>query len=551
VPLSIILRSVSKRSRKNDAPLTTSQQIARALAALWVSRVLAVALNLLLVPLLFRRLAPDELGVWLLMGQVGGLVVLLDFGVTNVLTRRIAIASGASGDPTPPSADLVASARPLYRAMALLVFTVLLLGGWRLMAGLGLDEAATLRARLGWTLLSAANAYALFRGLWTAAATGMGHVAAVSMLGTGVSVGVMALQGGALLLGGGVGTLAALALGGSLLQGAALLRWLRHREPRLMACPGRPSRTALRGLLKASSRYWLTELGAIALLRTDQIFIAGFQQPSQIPAYFAAYSVVYNMALVSMAVAEAASVFVSRLWQEHEPGAVHVLILRSLRIGLALMLCGAGMMSVIGDNVIAVWIGPGHFVGRPVLLAFCAMLTLFVQQSLLLGFSRATENEVYAPCFLAAGLLNLGITWLLIGPLGLLGVALGTLIAQALTTSWFVPVSALRRLQISGRTYMAEVLCPTLLLGACTAAATLLGASGVAGPLRRMAAGGTAGVAAALLGGWFLVLDAEMRRRIRSEAAAAVQTLRPAAHHGAASGRQPSAPSKTARSERP
>ncbi len=535
---------------QRPAVVPLGQQIARALAALWVSRVVAVALNLLLVPLLFRRLAPDELGVWLLMGQAGGLVVLLDFGVTNVLTRRIAIASGTPDGAMPPAADLVASAQPLYRAMALLVFAGMLLAGWWLIGGLGLDEAATLRTRLGWALLSAANAYALFRGLWAAAATGTGHVAAVSMLGTGVGVGVMALQGGALLLGGGVGTLAALALGGSLLQGAALLRWLRYREPRLMASPGRSSRAALRGLLRASSRYWLTELGAIALLRTDQMFIAGFQQPSQIPAYFAAYSIVYNMALVSMAIAEAASVFVSRLWREHEPGAVHVLILRSLRIGLALMLCGAGVMAVIGDSVIAVWIGPGHFVGRPVLLAFCAMLTLFVQQSLLLGFSRATENEIYAPCFLAAGALNLGITWLLIGPLGLLGVALGTLIAQALTTSWFVPVSALRRLQISGRTYAAEVLRPALLLGACTAGATLLAASGMTDPLGRMAAGGAAGAAAALLGGWFLVLDADMRRRIRHEATAAVQGLRRAARYGA-SGRRPSTPSKIARSERP
>lgn len=526
-------------------------QIARALGALWVSRVLAVALNLLLIPLLFRQLAADELGVWLLMGQAAGFAALLDFGITSVLTRHVAIASGAPGGAIPATVDLLASARPLYRAMSLLVFAGMLLAGWRLIAGLGLGDVALGRARFSWALLSAANAYALYRGLWAASATGRGHVAAVSMLGTIAGVGVVALQGGILVLDGGIGALAAVVLGGSLVQGVALTRLLKRREPQLWAGSGRASRSALKGLLRVSFRYWLTELGAIALLRTDQLFIAGFQQPSQIPAYFAAYSIVYNMALVSMAVAEAAGVFVSRLWREQDPGAVHVLILRSLRIGLALMLCGASLMAVVGESVIAAWIGPGHFVGRPVLLAFCLMLTLFVQQSLLLGFSRATENEIYAPCFLAAGALNLGVTWLLIGPLGLLGVALGTLIAQALTTSWFVPVSALRRLRISGRAYVAEVLRPALLLGTLVGCAALLATLRIVDPLSRVAAGGAAGSAAALAGGWFLVLDADLRRHVRTEAGAAIRRVAHGLHYRAASKRRIRACPRTVRSERP
>lgn len=500
------------------------RDIARALAALWVSRALAVALNLLLVPLLFRRLPPDDLGAWLLMGQAGGIVALLDFGVTNVLTRRIAMAPIIQD-----AADLIASARPLYAGMAAVVGVGSALAGWWLLAGLPLDEAGVLRARLAWAVLSAGNAYTLYRGLWSAAATGTGQVAAVAVRGTVISLLVTLLQGAALALGGGVGALAALALAGSVVQGAMLTRLLAARAPQLASARGGRNPALLRGLLAASGRYWLTELGALALLRTDQLFLAGFGQLSQIPAYYAAYSILNNLALVSIAVAEAAGVFVSRLWRDHDPRLVHPLVLRSVRIGLALMLCGAGVMAVIGDSVIAVWVGPGRFVGRPVLLVFCAMLALFVQQSLLLGFSRATEHETYAPCFLAAGALNFGITWLLAGPLGLLGVALGTLAAQALTTSWFVPVSALRRLGVSWRTYGTEVLRPAVLVGALATGATLAAAHGLSDNLHRLVAGGLAGAAAMAAGGWLLILDAEMRRVIRHEVAAAVQRLRPRA----------------------
>lgn len=517
---------------RTAAPAPVGRRVAKALSALWLSRVVAIALNLLLLPLLLHRIPAGELGVWLVMGQAGGIIVLMDFGVTSVLTRRIAIASGAQDGADPAAdvhvADLLASARLIYICAAGLTLAGSLVAGWFLLARLGLDGSTLARVRIAWVLLCAAYACNLFSGLWTSLVSGLGHVAAASVLGMALGLANMVLQVALVLLGGGVIGLAVLALAGSAVQRWATIRVLRSRRPRLLSIRGRPRRELVNGLLGASFRYWLTELGAIALLRTDQIFIAGFQQPAQIPAYYAAYSAMYNMALVSIAIAEATSVFVSQMWREREPEAVHALVLRGTRIGLTLMLCGAGLMAVVGDSVIAVWIGPGRFVGRPVLLTFCAMLVLYVHQSLLLGFSRATENEAYAPCYLAAGALNLLITWLLVGPLGLLGVAMGTLIAQAATTSWFVPVSALRRLRITWGTYASQVLLPALGVAALTCGAVLLAVSGLdAGShLWRVVAGGTAGAAATLAGSWHLILDAGTRHDIQREAAAFARSLR-------------------------
>ena len=58
-----------------------------------MSRVLTISLNLLLMPVLFNHFPSDKLGTWLLLGQVGAIVCFLDFGITNVLTRRVAFAS--------------------------------------------------------------------------------------------------------------------------------------------------------------------------------------------------------------------------------------------------------------------------------------------------------------------------------------------------------------------------------------------------------------------------------------------------------------------------
>ena len=507
--------------------MSVGHQVARALSALWLARIVGIALNLLLIPLLFRQVAAQELGIWLLMGQAGAIIALMDFGITSVFTRRIAMAS-ARNPAGPEVADLLASARQLYVAVATLVFLAALAAGWLMLPKLGLDDAAGVRVQIAWAILCVAYAYNLFGAMWMAVVSGLGHVAVVSILGTALGLASVALQAIVVLLDGGVVALATVMLAGSLVQRWLMLRVLQSRQPWLFANAGRPRRELARNLLRTSSRWWLTELGAIALLRTDKFFIAAFLQASQIPPYYAAYSIMVSLSSAALAIAEAANVFVSRLWREDEPGAIHALVLSSTRIGLTLALCGAMVMAVIGDSLIAAWIGPAHFVGRPTLLVLCVTLVLYVQQSLLLGFSRATENETYAPCYLAAGMLNVAVTWALIGSLGVLGVALGTFIAQLATTSWYVPRSALRQLQISWKTYSTEVLLPCAQVGVLTGSVTVLAASSASAGahLQRAAAGGLAGSAAALVGLWFLTFDAETRRHIRGGAAAALRRLR-------------------------
>lgn len=183
------------------------------------------------------------------------------------------------------------------------------------------------------------------------------------------------------------------------------------------------------------------------------------------------------------------------------------------------VLCGTALLLLVGDAIIALWLGRGHFVGYPVLATFCLMLTLYVQQSMVLGFSRATENEVYANQFLLAGVLNLIFTWLLIEPLGLWGVALGTLFAQMLTTNWFIMLDGLRRLRIPWRRYAAEVLAPLCLVFAAACAMIFIPVyqyPSAAGPFARTLIGAVAAGCVCLGSLWLLALDQGDRLRFRN-----------------------------------
>ena len=113
--------------------MSVTRRIAFGAAASWFSRGVSILLGLVLMPVLFRHLPREELGVWLLLGQSWAAMGILDLGFGVTLTRRIALAKGRSGaDPNVPLtagtlgdiADLVASGRRIYRFMALGVFVV-------------------------------------------------------------------------------------------------------------------------------------------------------------------------------------------------------------------------------------------------------------------------------------------------------------------------------------------------------------------------------------------------------------------------------------------
>ena len=97
------------------------------------------------------------------------------------------------------------------------------------------------------------------------------------------------------------------------------------------------------------------------------------------------------------------------------------------------------------------------------------MLLLEAQHVIFASAARSTEDEVYALWALGAGVLNLLLTWILVQRLGLLGVALGTLLAQITTNNWYAVVHPMSRLQISFATYAGRVLLPLAILAVVAA----------------------------------------------------------------------------------
>lgn len=504
--------------------MSVSRRILFGATASWFSRGLTILLGLVLLPVLFRHLPKEELGVWLLLGQSWAAMGILDLGIGFTLTRRIALAKGKSGgDPSAPFtpeslreiADLTESGRRIYHIMSALVFIIAWVAGFSYLRNLQLHDISHETVWIAWTVLCASQAFAVWATIWTCLLQGVGYVGWDALIATFTTTLTLTAQIIAVLCGGGLVALAVIAAIGALTQ-RWLTRWLAEkRRPELFSLRGRWNPEVLRGMPKLAFRAWLTAVGSVLVFNTDQFFIASAKGVEAIPAYRAAYLVILNVHMLAGVFAASSAVFVSHLWQAGQIAEVQRIVQRNLRLGVSIVICGCAAIVASGESLFKLWLGPSNYVGFAVVALFTATFVLEQQTYIISTSSRATEDEAFAEVMIGGGLFKLGLAFVLTKQFGLLGLAAATLVAQSLTAHWFVLYRGLKRLRISIRDYIASIFIPCALVCAVAFGVSFLVAA-LTSPwgdaIKVLSAAAAAGLV--LVGAiWLLVLNSNQRAR--------------------------------------
>lgn len=453
--------------------MNTNRRIFFAVSVSWFSRFVVIGLGLVLIPVLFRNMGKEELGLWFLLGQSGAFLGLMDMGLSPTLTRRIAFAKGRSGTDANVSlsesyqqeiADLVATGKVIYRYLTAGVFVIAWVTGFIFIGQIDLLQLDHGTIWTAWTVMCLSHALGVWGAMWSCLLQGTGHVGWDGLIGIAVQVATLVCQILAVLLGGGLVSLATIAAIGSVLTRYVVLIFMRRREPDLFRLQGRWRQELFQSMIRPALRAWATGLGAFLILKTDQYFIAYFKGTGNIPSYHAAYQLVSNLMTLAMSFALASQVFISQMWQSGHIAQVHRIVQRNLRFGLIIMATGSACLMVVGEELMSLWLGPGQFIGYPIIGIFCVMLFLEAQHSGIVSASRSTEDEAFVFWSLGAGALNLIMTWCLVKPLGLMGVALGTMVAQMLTNNWYAVYRGLWRLQMPLKNYIVKVFLPVMFI---------------------------------------------------------------------------------------
>jgi len=495
-------------------------------AASWFSRGLTIVLGLVLMPVLFRTLPKEELGLWLLLGQSASVLGVLDFGFGVTLTRRLAFARGKSGanpnaaltsESRSEIADLVATGLRIYRILALLATLISLGLGFLYLRSLDLESVSLSAVWTAWAVLCLSYGLNFWAAPWTCLLQGVGHVGWDAILSSFSGALTLIVQIVAALLGGGLVSLALIAAAGAVVQRIVILRFARHKQPDLFALRGQWRGDWFREMAPFAWRAWLTALGTVILFNTDQFFVATLTGTEQFPPYRAGTLVFMNLNMIAVTMATTSTVFVSQLWQLGDINAIQAIVLRNARFGLFVIAVGGAYLLTVGEPFFHLWLGEHGFPGTSILLILFLLILFETQHFIASAAIRATHLEPFAVWSILSGITKLALSWILASRLGLIGIPLGTLVAQIATNYWYSIYQLLKRLNLSSFRYFTHVVIPFLVLFISTALiCEFLTWKKLNLPPSLIAIGGA--IAAVCLGAfsiWICLFDTAQRLRLR------------------------------------
>ena len=439
----------------------------------WIVTLVTIVAVYLLTPYTIHKLGDDGYGTWNLINSITGYLGLLVLGVPMASVRYFA-QHVARGDTTKLN-QAIGSCTALY----------LILGAVALVMGVGLYAfftftyhiPAALHGDAGWAFFL----MVLFVSSGFISLLPSGVLAAHDVF---VPRNVVRLWGVVLRL---VLTLGLLALRASLLLLAVvqlvcqafdfLLCWLlvRRRYPATRFRLADFDWTAARGIFAFSIYVLILNAGARLSFETDSMVIGGFMNVGSIPYFTVANSFIIYLMEFLIAIAAVVMPMATRLQTQGKKAELQEIFLKWSKIALSMTLAAGLFLIVLGPRFIAWWVDPTF--ERPagqVLQILMVSYLIFlpmrgVALPMLMGLGKAGLPTVG---FLVAGVLNLGLSLLLVRPLGLAGVALGTAIPNVLFAV-LIFGHACRVMEVSILAFMRYVI-PRAVLGAVPVLALLL-----------------------------------------------------------------------------
>jgi O-antigen/teichoic acid export membrane protein len=447
--------------------------VLRSVGSTWIVTLVTVAAVYVLTPFTLHKLGDEGYGTWNLINSITGYLSLLALGVPMASVRYFA-QHVAEGDSRKLN-DAIAGCTALY----------LFLGAVALVVGIGCYAFFTLTYDIPVHLRADARwAFGLTVVLMAAGFVGVLPNGILAAHDDFVPRNVVRLWGVLLRLG---LTVALLTLSASLavlalVQLACLafdfaLCWLliQRRYPDTRVQLRVVDWAMIRKIFSFSLYVLVLSAGARLSFETDSIVIGAFKDVGSIPYFTVANSFIIYLMEFIVAIAAVVMPTATRLKTQGRTAELREIFLKWSKIALSLTMAAGLFLIVLGPRFIAWWIDPAY--ERPagqVLQILMVSYLIFlpvrgVALPILMGLGKAGLPTIG---FLVAGVLNLGLSILLVRPLGLAGVALGTAIPNVLFAV-LVFLHACRELKTPAVEYVRYVV-PRAALGAFPVLALLL-----------------------------------------------------------------------------
>jgi O-antigen/teichoic acid export membrane protein len=220
-----------------------------------------------------------------------------------------------------------------------------------------------------------------------------------------------------------------------------------------------------------SLRTFFLGMSSRVLYYTDYIVIGLFLSAAQVTPYEIAYKLCFLSTYAFSVISTSMFPKFSRLYALGE-----LEELRSLYVAIAkgslLIMAPIGIgLAFLGEPFIALWVGSEHIVEHQVLLVLILMNVFHaIGTPACMVLQSCGRNKELMYSELLNAMLNVMLSVFLVQRLGVLGVAVGTVVAHVCSSFWVVLVAPCRVTGIGVGEYVRHVIVPPLGVGVGTAA---------------------------------------------------------------------------------
>jgi O-antigen/teichoic acid export membrane protein len=439
----------------------TAPSAQRIIAANSIGYGIALVVSFIQAPFLIHQLGDVRYGIWTLVGLITGYYGLLDFGTRGGVGYFVARARATGGDNE--LAEITSSAFWFLAATAVLVLAIGVLGLWLFPRAIDVPQALWPEARTALLIALLTMALSLPLDVFSAVVNGCRRGEIISLSETVTRVLTMACIFALLPRHTRLDLLAALNLGAKLvvwciayftasrLESRWSLRWTRFRRGRLTE------------IVSYGLRTFVGNVAGTIVERLDTLVIAVAMGAKMVTFYVIGQALVTYLGQGVNSVTLALTPFFADLNAKADDERTRVLFFTGTRAAsLTTGLIGGGLLAFC-QPFLAHWVGSTYITGAwtsrsdvvlvILLIAMTPRFLLSAGHQYLFG----TNQQGYLARVTAIeGVVNLSLSLLLVKPLGLFGVALGSAIPSLVSHGWFVPRYLARSLQISPRQLFLE-----------------------------------------------------------------------------------------------
>jgi O-antigen/teichoic acid export membrane protein len=396
----------------------------------------------------------EELGVWMFILGTGFFVNLADLGFSPVLGRQLAFELGKGDRESNPnysgSSYYFSLSKYVATITSFVLFCCMLLAGGLFIRTLQLPDRLLIPSLWAWAIFCLSQAVTCkFKYLETIL-NSHGEVGWQNWTQTIVQS--LTLAGYFMVFHfwqGAIVALSTIVLGRSILNVFMLWLLVRSRINKQFMVKVKVVWHDVKPHIRPSLDYFLVGLGGFLVLNTDQYFIVKFLGTSSLPDYAAAYRLVQVVFIFASTASGICVPFISRKSAAGDHSGVHRMLMLNTTVGMMIQIAAVSILAVFGDYILQLWLGQGHFVGWGVLWVFCIMLTLENHHIIFARFGMNSKIVLtWGKMALFSGVINLVLTFIGVKWLGLLGVALGTMVSQILTNNWYAVAKTLQIIQL-------------------------------------------------------------------------------------------------------